>query len=349
MKGQEENERTLMLAKTALGQIKALKQSAAPYFYEIWYNYATGHNQALNQTINKLISDNGNLTQADFERIHEHFFAPTKLVDQIDSAGVKFVSEIEQVVALLEAASGSAIKHTENLVSASDQLGRAKDREGVRKIVENLLRTSKEMEESNRRLEERLNQSREEIADLQASLEEVRAESLTDPLTGLANRKLLDEILDRSIAEAAANDEPLSLLLADIDHFKTFNDTYGHLTGDQVLRIVGLALKQNVMGRVAARYGGEEFAVVLPKTSLREAVACAEEIRRAVMGKELMKRSTGETLGRITISIGVATLQAGEMAGNFIGRADACLYAAKRNGRNRVICETDPEARGLAA
>ena len=86
-----------------------------------------------------------------------------------------------------------------------------------------------------------------------------------------------------------------------------------------------------------------EFAVVLPNTPLRQAITFADQIRRAVMVKELMRRSTGEHLGRVTISIGVAAFRAGETAQSFIQRADACLYAAKRNGRNRVICETDPE------
>ena len=85
-------------------------------------------------------------------------------------------------------------------------------------------------------------------------------------------------------------------MMTDIDHFKTFNDTYGHLTGDQVLRLVAMSVKQNVKGQdIAARYGGEEFAVVLPNTVLRSALTVADHIRRAVMSKELMKRSTGET------------------------------------------------------
>ena len=100
----------------------------------------------------------------------------------------------------------------------------------------------------------------------------------------------------------------MSLIMTDIDHFKSFNDTWGHLTGDQVLRLVAMSMKQNVKGQdIAARYGGEEFAVVLPNTVLRSALTVADHIRRAVMSKELMKRSTGENLGRVTVSVGVAT------------------------------------------
>src|ERR1700682_3701092 len=133
-------------------------------------------------------------------------------------------------------------------------------------------------------------------------------------------------------------------MLTDIDHFKKFNDSYGHLTGDQVLRLVAISAKQNVKGQhSAARYGGEEFAIVLPNTVLRSAITVADHIRRAVMTKELMKRSTGEHLGRVTISVGVATLQNTDTVQSLIERADSCLYAAKRNGRNRVISEADPE------
>ncbi len=116
----------------------------------------------------------------------------------------------------------------------------------------------------------------------------------------------------RASLDAQEKNEPLSLLMLDIDHFKSFNDKYGHLTGDQVLRLVALSVKQNVKGQdIAARYGGEEFVVALPNTALQSAITVADHIRRAVMTKELMKRSSGERLGRVTISIGVAVLHAG--------------------------------------
>jgi diguanylate cyclase len=164
---------------------------------------------------------------------------------------------------------------------------------------------------------------------------------LTDPLTTLANRKFFEDSIKRFIDECEERDTPLSVILTDIDHFKKFNDTYGHLTGDQVLRLVAIALKQNVKGQdVAARYGGEEFVVLLPRTALMAAVTVADNIRRAVIGKELMRRSTGETLGRVTISLGVACWRRGDTVASLLERADACLYAAKHAGRNCVMAET---------
>src|SRR3954466_7615563 len=343
MTGQsDEYERSLAFSEIALGQLKALRQPAYPRNYEVWYAYATGYNPTLNQAINETIARNGTLTMADIDQIYETYLSPARLSDRIDNVGSQIVDEIEQVMAMIDAAVGSASQYTESLANATQDLGTAKDRDGLRVIVESLVRTTREMEENNGRLESSLKASKQEITQLQVNLETVRNESLTDPLTSLANRKYFDQSLEKFIAQSAASGEPMALMLSDIDHFKAFNDTFGHLTGDQVLRLVALSVKQNVKGQdIAARYGGEEFAIILPGTPLRAALTVADHIRRAVMTKELMKRSTGEHLGRVTVSIGVAILQKGETAQSLIERADGCLYAAKRCGRNRVMCETD--------
>jgi diguanylate cyclase len=345
----DDHERTLAFAEIAFGQIKALHQPASPRHFEIWYAYATGYNPSLNQTINEMLARDGTLTEANVDHIYETFLSPTRFTDRIDDVGAQVKDEIEQVMAMIGTAAGSTSNYTENLATATEQLGRTSDRAGLRMIVESLVKATKEVDETNKALEARLSASKLEITELQESLQAVRNESLTDPLTSLANRKSFDDTLAKALADANGRREPLSLLLTDIDHFKKFNDSYGHLTGDQVLRLVAIAVKQNVKGQdVAARYGGEEFAVVLPNTPLRSAVTVADHIRRAVMNKELMKRSTGEHLGRVTISIGVATLCPSDTPQSLIERADVCLYAAKRSGRNRVIGEDAPEARQVA-
>jgi diguanylate cyclase len=164
-------------------------------------------------------------------------------------------------------------------------------------------------------------------------------DSQTDALTGVGNRKMFDQ----SIATLEQNvqlDAPFSLLMGDVDFFKKFNDAYGHQIGDQVLRLVATAMKASVKGGdIVARYGGEEFAVLLPNTRLDQAMRVAEQIRLAVMSKELVKRSTGERLGRITISFGCSMWSAGDTSGAMIERADAALYAAKRAGRNQVMSQ----------
>ena len=340
----DEHERTMAFAELALGQIRSLRQTAIPRNYEIWYVYATGYNSPLNKIINETLARNGKLTEADLEQIYETYLSHLKTTDRIDKVGARVIGEIDDVMRLLDDALGVSTSYDANLRGANEKLTAAESREDVRSVVDTLVASTREMRETNKALEERLALSRTEISNLQQSLEAIRAESLTDPLTGLGNRKYFDRSIEAMVQNAQVSGEPLSLLMFDIDHFKSFNDSYGHLTGDQVLRLVGMSLKQTIKGQdITARYGGEEFAVVLPNTALRQALTVADHIRRAVMSKELKKKSTGEILGRVTISVGVSMLKPDDDTHSLIERADACLYAAKRAGRNRVVCEADPE------
>jgi diguanylate cyclase len=340
-----EHERSLAYAEVALNQIRALSQPAFPRNFEIWYHYATGHNGAMNRAINQTLKQKGSLDEADLEQIYETYIGTQRLGEQIDTVGSRVLDEIKQVLGMIDAAAGTATSYSASLADASAKLAATEDRDTLRAVIERLIEGAKAMESNNKKLEASLSVSRQEIEQLQQNLAAVRTESLTDQLTGLSNRKCFDGALAKAIAEAAAKGEPLALMMADVDYFKLFNDKYGHQTGDQVLRLVALSMRHNVKTKdITARYGGEEFVIALPNTMLRPAVTIADQIRRTVMGKELMKRSSGEKLGRVTISIGVAALRAGESSRSLIERADRCLYAAKHNGRNCVICETDPEA-----
>jgi diguanylate cyclase len=346
----DEHERTLAFAEIAFQQIRALRLPASPRNFEIWYQYGTGHSPGLNRAINDTLAEKGTLREADIERIYNTYLAPNSATDRIDSVGSRMTAEIAQVLATIDAATGSATHYSASLADASKKLQGASDNLGgaaLRAVVERLIAGAKEMESSNRALEARLSASREEISQLQQNLAIARGESLTDPLTKLANRKFFDGEIERAIADAKAVCEPLALLMCDVDHFKTFNDRFGHLTGDQVLRLVAVSLKQIVKGQnIVTRYGGEEFVIALPKTALGAAITVAEQIRRAVMSKELMKRSSGERLGHVTISIGVASLRPTDSPQSLIDRADACLYAAKRRGRNQVVGECEINTKG---
>ena len=346
----EEHERSFDFAEIALNQIRVLSHPASPRNFEIWYNYATGYNPALNRAVNQTLEQKGTLAEADLEQIYDTYISTERLGEQIDTVGSRVLDEIKQVLGMIDAAAGTATSYSESLADASAKLAGTEDRDTLRAVIERLIDGAKAMETNNKKLEASLSSSKQEIEQLQQNLAAVRTESLTDPLTALSNRKYFDAALAKAMAEAAEKGEPLSLMMADVDYFKLFNDKFGHQTGDQVLRLVALSIKNNVKGQdITARYGGEEFVIALPNTMLRSAATVADQIRRAVMAKELMKRSSGEKLGRVTISIGIAALRAGETSQSLIERADNCLYAAKRNGRNCVICETDPEAAAPAS
>ncbi len=346
----DEHERTYAFAEIALDQMRALSQPASPRNFEIWYHYATGYNPALNHSINQILQQKGLLSESELDQIFNTYVATSRIGDRIDSVNQRVLDEVRQVLETIDAAAGSASSYSESLADAHEELKVADNGDALHAVIERLVQGTKEMQLNNKKLEARLSASRQEIEELEQNLEAVRTESFTDPLTTLSNRKFFDQAFAKAIASANDKNVPLSLLMADIDHFKKFNDTYGHLTGDQVLRLVAISIKQNVKGQdIAARYGGEEFVIALPNTSLQSAITVSDHIRRAVMAKDLVKRSTGERLGRVTISIGAAILRPGDTAQSLIERADKCLYAAKRNGRNCAICEADPEADARAS
>jgi diguanylate cyclase len=138
-------------------------------------------------------------------------------------------------------------------------------------------------------------------------------------------------------------------LIFDLDNFKRVNDRFGHNIGDQVIKLMAVILKETLKGQdTAARYGGEEFAVILPKTSLANAVKLAERIRQSLAKKEMVNRKTGENLGSITVSVGVAAFDRREQPVDLVERADRALYAAKNSGRNKVVSEPELKVRKLA-
>jgi diguanylate cyclase len=252
------------------------------------------------------------------------------------------IGEIDTVMEMMDLALGSSAKYGESLVAISADLTETVDRQKIREIVASLVLATREAVANNKTLEARLKETKSEIESLRENLEAMRTESLTDSLTGLPNRRYLDSALLQSIDQATVTGEPMALLMIDVDRFKTFNDTWGHLTGDQVLRLVSMSMKSCVRPTdTPARFGGEEFAVVLPQTNLQHALLVAERIRSAVMGRELVKRSTGESLGRVTVSIGAAVFRRGDTAPILLERADRCLNEAKRSGRNKCLAETD--------
>jgi len=188
-----------------------------------------------------------------------------------------------------------------------------------------------------RALREELATTQSELGRTQANLSEARIAADTDALTHLPNRRRFEQDLSALIRSA---DGKFCLVLADIDFFKNFNDQHGHVMGDQVLRLVaqGLARRVEKLGR-AYRFGGEEFALLVRDMTLPKVFDLCEAIRRDVATREVVNRSTSQPLGRITLSAGVTAAQSGETSDSIINRADRALYAAKNQGRNRVIAD----------
>jgi diguanylate cyclase len=337
------SEREQALAKTTLALMGECDVPPIPENYELFYAYAAGENPSVARIIGDMLAARRVFTPAILQELRERSFPRERTEKAVGAIGANVTSQIDEVIAKLEAASKGAEDYGHTLTAARGELGDARSPDALRTLVCNLISATKEMETKTHTLEKELHASSQQVSDLKTQLESVRKESLTDPLTGIANRKAFDTELNAAIAESRLSGDKLALFMCDIDLFKSFNDTWGHQTGDQVLRLVANCLSENVKGRdTAARYGGEEFSVIVRQAGVEAALKLAEQIRAHVQSKKLVKKSTGDVLGSITISIGVAELSGGEAAASLIQRADACLYRAKHAGRNCVIGDNDP-------
>ncbi|MDD7908858.1 MULTISPECIES: GGDEF domain-containing protein [Pseudovibrio] len=334
--------RTIAYGETALDFIKTNSLPAYPRNYELWYSYASGFNQSLNRAINKIIEKNGKITADETQKIYNRFLSPNRLGERIDDVGEQISIEVKNLLASIDSGKVATDEYGGRLRTALESLQEVNTREELEQVIRGLINATTATAETNGDLKNQLISARKQISTLRDSLEAIRYESLTDELTTLNNRKHFDQSLEKELQEAANTGRPVALLLTDIDHFKQFNDNYGHQTGDQVLRLVALSVKQNINSHdIACRYGGEEFGIIMPHCTLEKAKEVAERIRRTVTSKELVKRSTGENLGRITISIGVAISHPDDTLHSIVSRADDALYTAKNAGRNLVRSEKD--------
>jgi len=329
-------------ANAALALLKRSQIPPFPVYYELFYTYATGANPELNAEINAILTRTGTIGIDAASALCERFLKVSDMDEKLRTMSQIMSRKITDVNQAIDIAMATATSYSGSLQQASGDLEVGIDEDALKMLSSRLLKETRRMQDMNRRLEAELENSKDDISLLQRDLDEVRKESMLDPLTKIPNRKCFDEQFAADLERARDTRTPLSLLVFDIDHFKAFNDTYGHLTGDQVLRLVAQVLKANLRGRdMPARFGGEEFIAILPETELEGAMTVAENIRRSVQAKELLKRSTNEKLGRITLSVGAAQWREGDTAAGLIERADKCLYAAKGAGRNRVISERD--------
>ena len=257
--------------------------------------------------------------------------------ETVRATGEKLQDEIGRIASSLDDAGQNTSSYRESLTGLASELKLGMEGGDVANLIHRLSAATLEMHRHSTQLEGQLKESSETINTLSQDLEETLQAAMTDSLTGLHNRKAFDERLALATADSQENGGTLSLLLVDIDHFKRFNDTWGHQVGDQVLRLVGENLRMNVKGKdTAARYGGEELAIILPDTAIEDAVTLAEQIRKAIGSMKIVKKKSREEIGPVTVSIGAAQFRHNESPDDFVARADYALYAAKDAGRNRV-------------
>ena len=336
------HDRAQALAKTALALMTERQVAPTPENFQLFYAYVAGDNPASAKVLSELIAARRTLSPQVLSELRDRFFGEGKLEATVQNVGGEITEMVANVLTRLEAAERDAVAYGRTLSAASGELDDATSPAAMQTLVSSLVTATRTMEARTKNLESELQRSSREVSDLRPARR--RAQGKPDRSV---DRHFQPQGLRRRSARrhraGAGMGEPLALLMCDIDHFKAFNDTWGHTTGDQVLRLVAGCLSENVKGRdTAARYGGEEFAVILRNTSLADATSLANQIRLFVERKKLVKKSTGDILGTISISIGVAQMETTDTQVLLIQRADTCLYAAKAAGRNCVISDIRP-------
>jgi diguanylate cyclase len=323
------------VASQAVEQMMGLNIYPNPLNYTIWYNYFSNEYPDLKKELDEVLSKKVEISNDFLKNIYKKYFSYDDEIKVCTSATSKAGSILDELKDMLKETLDETSEYDKTLSDSLSNFDTINTPQDLKKTIHLILESTKTIQEHNANLHASIEESQHEINQLWKNVDLLKEQTMTDSLTGLSNRKFFDStLLDLTSAEMS-----LSLILVDIDHFKKFNDNYGHLMGDQVLKLVSNTLiKETKNGGFPGRFGGEEFSIILPNTTTKEAQVIANNLRLAIASKKLQNKKTGKGLGKITISAGVSQYKSGESISELIERTDNALYAAKNGGRNRVAC-----------
>jgi diguanylate cyclase len=328
------------IAEKAVRSMAEQRVPPTPNNFHVWFKYTLGTPPVLKRAIDILIGNKRKFDAQTNREIYESYVG-SKASDEAVAYDVS--QQLHSVMSSAKQFLTTAIADNRTQMAAiNDVSERTEAGVDPKLLVESLMSELAKAATRATKLEAGFMEKSRELDTIRDSLIKSEERAKTDTLTGLPNRRALEEFFRKAQIAAMEQGEPVSALLIDIDHFKRFNDEFGHGVGDQVLRLMAKVLRDRVREiDLPARYGGEELIVVLPSADLATATVIAERIRRSVSECQITRRSTGEVLPGITVSIGVAQFQGGESMADLIDRCDQGLYLAKKTGRNRVITEAE--------
>ena len=329
-------DRAQEIARLVLPTMTRLGIPMNPINYALWYEYHLGRSEELVQALDRIESGRDSYDPEKAKALFMRCVA-TPGVEALERVEAEVCRLLTDIVQIIVDAGLDLKKYGAVLTSCNKRLESADDLREIRKLVRTVLDDTRAMSESNRTIAASLKQRADEVDRLRAELDRVRREAVSDPLTGLANRRAFDERLAESLDDALQQLKSICLMMIDIDHFKEINDRHGHQIGDKILQYVASVLKKNFKGRdLVARFGGDEFAVIVENAPRAGVMRVGEAIREQVEESHLKRTDTGEPLGALTVSIGFDCIRPGDTQNSVLDRADKALYRAKRQGRNRV-------------
>jgi len=315
------------------------KIAVDPINFALFYDYVAGRNSALNTELDALLTTQTIFTAELSLQLFQKHICNTSVhsLEKINQSLMQLINKTDEAIDSTEE------KATEASINFQNQSKKLENNHGIaeiKAILAEIIAETKELSESSLLFQAKLNDSKNEIQLLRMELTRVKETAITDALTGLLNRRAFDQKLHEHIENYKNSAGELCLLIMDLDHFKRINDNFGHLVGDNVLRYTAKLMQQHIAGNhYAARYGGEEMAVIMPDTPLSKAMEIAEKIRRSLAQYPLQRKDNSESIGKVTLSVGVSACKVHDTLDSLIDRADKALYQAKNNGRNQVMVE----------
>jgi diguanylate cyclase len=331
-------------AKQSLAFMEQHAVVPTPENYAVWFHYVVAKNKELVHEINHVLSNKLKFTNDVCSYLYNKYIVVNRNQKVLDDAAISAQKVLLEVLRVVNDFSGTTENYNKGVDQYIDRISAhvGDDSANVKSIVKELVEATVSLKQSGESIQKKLTESTQEINTLRKDLQQVTIEAQRDFLTGVFNRKTFEKVFDEMAIRLKESHKDMCLLMLDIDHFKRFNDKFGHLLGDEVLKIVARALTDVLKGRdIVARFGGEEFVVILPDTPIDGAMKVAEVIRKTIADKELKRKDTGENYGSLTVSIGVARLRQSDTLPTLLKRADDALYQSKDMGRNRVTRGAD--------
>ena len=333
MRYKETREQSAELLRMVLPQMARHATSFNPMTYAVWYEYLARINPHLNAALDARLAESNSLCDDDIAALHDRYLAPR---DAVASAHVsaEMARLVDQFGEAANEAGEGVRSYGVGLESFRQQLQSEVDQHRLDQMVRSLISDTARLRSTTEVFHQQLSSSSQEITELRTQLEIAQGLACRDPLTGLLNRRGFDQQLQHDWVNCGAEG---SLLIVDIDQFKNINDAHGHMLGDKVIVAVARALHACCGERgPVARIGGEEFAALLLQSPLEAALSLAEKVRSAVERGRIRRTEDSESIGGVTVSIGVAMACAGEPFESLMLRADRALYQSKAGGRNRI-------------
>jgi diguanylate cyclase len=339
---EQEFARVLTVAKEALKYIGVFRTPPTPGVYDVWYRYVEGTDSALHEQLSHAVTVSKAVTKEQLEYFHQQKIAETVGAQSVEQVREKLSREIASLTSLISSQIDANEEFDAGIRAAQGTLGDFMPTPFmIRGCIEQLIKCNQKMHAQMTELQSGMKASQDQIDQLQESLLESQKAVLTDPLTSIGNRRSYDLAVKRALVSRDNHQSPLYMLLVDLDKLKLINDTFSHLVGDDVLKHVARVLKTVFPDASVARFGGDEFVVLSPLENPIQASEMANLLCQTLAGKELQSQRTGERLGQVTVSVGVAQLRSTDDERSWFERADKLMMSAKQSGGNRALVERE--------